>query len=455
MYAIVDVHGRVIRVDDDFADLMDEAQSSGGPVIGFESEPEMRQNPPISPQSALRSSGLSKLNWDDVMAITPKEAQLALQPFFQIRRWEDSKEFHKRFGADEFYWPPSPQANQPALMAESLIGSNYKLSKSSKENREKYEKIVPRLPKNIKARVLKADVWGLNLVPAFQPVDLVTYMDENVDGNGEKLSNHTLTQIGRKTAEAYAAFKPAVDDDDDLEQISRKMKVNLCVGSSAECRNACLVYAGQNGAAFHNTASKLARTHALLAKPEHFMRMLVVAVDKFQRRARSAGSTPYFRMNVLSDIPWELVLPEFFDHFSQIQFYDYTKVPGRTDLPENYDLTFSYSGINLDAVRQEQRAFQRRAAFVFLFEDVGQKEAIDYDMPRSFLGLPVVDGDLYDIRSLDPENVIVGLRWKIPMGQEIDPRTKKMKFVIQCDLVDGKIVVAKTPRNQLFEEDAP
>lgn len=438
MYALVDVHGRVIRVDDDFVDLMDEAQSSGGPVIGFESEQDMRQNPPISPQSALRSSGLSKLNWNDVMSITPKEAQLALHPFFQIRRWEDSKKFHKQFGADEFYWPPSPQANQPALMAESLIGSNYKLSKSSKENREKYEKIVPRLPKSIKARVLNADVWGLNLVPAFQPVDLVDYMDENVDGNGERLSNHTLTQIGRDTAAEHT-----------------RPKVNLCVGSSAECRNACLVYAGQNGAAFHNTASKLARTHALLAKPEHFMRMLGLAVDKFQRRVRSEGSTPYFRMNVLSDIPWELVLPEFFDHFSQVQFYDYTKVPGRTDLPKNYDLTFSYSGANLQAVREEQRRFKRRAAFVFLFKDVGQKEAIDYDMPRSFMGRPVVDGDLYDIRSLDPPGVVVGLRWKIPMGQEIDPRTKNMKFVIQCDLVDGRFVVAKTPGNQLFNEDEP
>ena len=61
---------------------------------------------------------------------------------------------------------------------------------------------------------------------------------------------------------------------------------------------------------------------------------------------------------VLSDIPWEnvIVLKAFhtlknrvlewniFDLFPKIQFYDYTKAPTRHKLPENYHLTFSYSG---------------------------------------------------------------------------------------------------------------
>lgn len=414
MYALVDVHGRTLDVGDDFHTLMREGGSS---VIGFEKEHELVPNA-LTPEQALKVTRLPPLDWDEVMRTSPKEAQMRLRPYFQVRRWEDSKKFHNRFGAKSHYWPPSTQFDQPASMAEALIGSNYKLSK----NKDHAEYITPRLPPAIRSRVLAADVWGLNLVPATQPRDLIAYMQENADANGEVLARHGLTTIGRKTIETMPP-------------------INLCAGSSKECRQACLVYAGQNGAAFYNTVIKLARTHALLGDPVAFMRMLVLAIEKFERRARGEGSTPYFRMNVLSDIPWEIWAPGIFDRFPRLQFYDYTKVPGRRP-PKNYDLTFSFSGTNMSDVQSEIRT--RRVTFVFLLP-VGYDAAMDYELPKRFLGLPVVDGDLSDVRPLDPQKAIVGLRWKIPMGQAIDPKKTKMKFVIECKEVDGHFVAATTP----------
>lgn len=421
MYALLDAHGRTLRIDDDFADLMNEGGSS---VIGFEKERELLPNA-LTPEQALKVTRLPKLDWDEVMRTPVKDAQERLRPYFQVRRWENSKKFHARFGAKSHYWPPSKQFDQPAAMAEALIGSNYKLSK----NKEHAEYITPRLPPSIRARVLAADVWGLNLVPAGQPRELVDFMQQNPDENGEPLARHGLTTIGRKTIESMPP-------------------INLCAGSSKECRQACLVFAGQNGAAFYNTVIKLARTHALFGDPVAFMRMLVLAIDKFEKKAHREGSTPYFRLNVLSDIPWELWAPGIFEQFPRLQFYDYTKVPGRRP-PKNYDLTFSFSGTNMNDVRSEIR--HRRATFVFLLP-VGYDTAMDYALPESFMGMPVVDGDLSDVRPLDPKHSIVGLRWKIPMGQAIDPKKSKMRFVIECHEEGGEFVAATTPGAETFAD---
>ena len=142
------------------------------------------------------------------------------------------------------------------------------------------------------------------------------------------------------------------------------------------------------------------------------------------------------RLNVFSDIPWELVFPEIFALVPGT-YYDYTKVPHR-EVPSNYDLTFSYSGRNLDdAVGELERG--RMIAVVFLTQR--------HQTPSTFLGVPVVDGDLSDARPLDPPQVIVGLAYKLPKGQG-KISVKDNVFLVPVHEIDGQLVAALVPRDQ-------
>lgn len=214
--------------------------------------------------------------------------------------------------------------------------------------------------------------------------------------------------------------------------------INTCVGASKECIAACLVYAGQNESDPYNAKLKFAKTNALFQDPQAMGRMLFEACHR-QAESRSKD-VRMVRLNVFSDIPWERVFPEMFQELSGLQFYDYTKVPFR-DTPSNYDLTFSYSGRNLEDVMAEiDRG--RRAAVVFLTDK--------HRLPSSFLGLPVVDGDLSDARPLDPTSAIVGLAYKPPLKseQQAKAHAEENVFIVPVQEVDGALVAAIVPRQQ-------
>jgi hypothetical protein len=103
--------------------------------------------------------------------------------------------------------------------------------------------------------------------------------------------------------------------------------------------------------------------------------------------------------------------------FPDVQFYDYTKVPNRITLVEkykNYDLTFSYSGENLDEC---VNMLDKHIRVAVVFKKV----------PSEFWGRPVIDGDKYDMRYRDDRDVIVGLKYKRVRNK----LTETNKFVIQ------------------------
>jgi hypothetical protein len=85
--------------------------------------------------------------------------------------------------------------------------------------------------------------------------------------------------------------------------------------------------------------------------------------------------------------------------FPAIQFVDYTKNPNRLDgAPGNLDLTLSYSVEN-DADCVKALLSGHNVAMIF-----------DGGLPSSFAGFPVINGDLHDLRHLDPKGGhIVGL----------------------------------------------
>lgn len=366
------------------------------------------QNPAAArmPDLALASCGFAPID-RDALKMRLSEAHALLRPYF------DGLPYHGS---------PTKLYDTPLGMVDGWIGQNYKTEKPSQD---------PGRP---------AQVMGLSLVPAHHA---------RLASQGEgPYANLFLPPQQRRGAPPVNAKAIATEGRSMVARWKRELpraadtnKFSFCVGSSQDCRDSCLVFAGQNGADRYNTYRKVAQTMALLNEPEAFARVLVEAIDRWLRSKTilGGGVRPFMRMNVLSDVPWELVAPWIFEYYDEawipggavgrsLTFYDYTKVPGRRT-PRNYDLTFSFSGTNANRewAADEIRDRGRRIAVVFIghkkagdrwvpVRQKGAKAIAEISLPRTFMGLRVVDGDVSDVRPYDPAPACVGLRWKTPSG---------------------------------------
>lgn len=194
---------------------------------------------------------------------------------------------------------------------------------------------------------------------------------------------------------------------------SRLSGYNVCPKASAGCAAACLNTAGRGGMFRKGETTnviqqaRIRRTKALFENRELFLELLVADVEKLVKQAAKLNLIPAVRLNGTSDLRWE-VLPVVrngvtFDNmmaaFPTLQFYDYTKLTNRRDLPANYHLTYSLSEDNADA---DVHGMIGRMNVAIVFQSV----------PTEFLGYPVVNGDETDLRFLDAAGVIVGLKAK-------------------------------------------
>jgi hypothetical protein len=186
-------------------------------------------------------------------------------------------------------------------------------------------------------------------------------------------------------------------------------KWNTCsMAKTAKCDVACLNSAGR-GAFSSVQLARINKTTWFFTERNTFMQQLVVDIAKLIKKANKKGLQPLVRLNGTSDIRWESVAftgvdgieyVNIFAAFPDVTFYDYTKDANRKDLPSNYDVTFSYSGVEGFQPYVEKALLNNmRMAVVFRKEQ---------DIPQSFMGIPVVSGDKSDVRHLD-DKVIVGL----------------------------------------------
>lgn len=173
----------------------------------------------------------------------------------------------------------------------------------------------------------------------------------------------------------------------------------------AGCKAGCLNTAGRG--AFNNVQlARKRKTELLRDSPDLFYELLNKDIERLQRKAIRESKTLAVRLNGTSDIVIERVWPELFQRFSDVQFYDYTKIFTRAGhaLPDNYNLTLSYSA-----------ADNRYASNVIKYAD---KHNVNYSvvfrdsLPATFNGRTVINGDVSDLRFNDPTGVIVGLTAK-------------------------------------------
>lgn len=197
----------------------------------------------------------------------------------------------------------------------------------------------------------------------------------------------------------------------------------VCPFRSPGCSAACLMYAGNPMYFAAKNEARRKKTNLFFDKRDLFFNILALEISKALEVAKAADMEPAFRLNGTSDIAYEIktfVLLDWvaekigrkhsakrgtiIDLFSDVQFYDYTKIPGRKP-PKNLHLTFSESEINAVFVQQAIKNGMNIAS-------VFPKKSV----PEYHLGLKVIDGDEHDYRPADPKGVVVGLKVKGSKG---------------------------------------
>lgn len=180
----------------------------------------------------------------------------------------------------------------------------------------------------------------------------------------------------------------------------------VCPYSTPECRANCLgTETGQN--VFKNALNaKINRTRMFFDDPGAFKEQLHAEINLANKAAHRAGEQLAVRLNVYSDVKWEVEFPELFYSFGDVQFYDYTKIPRRFELPLNYHLTYSYSGTEKSKDAASEYIANGNSIAVVFPTRKGQP------LPGRWEGVQVVDGDLNDYRPADPSPCVVGLRFK-------------------------------------------
>lgn len=189
--------------------------------------------------------------------------------------------------------------------------------------------------------------------------------------------------------------------------------VNLCANAViAGCVKACLFTAGR-GAMSNVMLSRLRKTLYFNQYRDQFMAQLDKELKLERNKAKRKGYKLIVRLNGTSDIRFENIPVagyagrNIMQAFPDIQFYDYTKLANRRNVPANYDLTFSYSGVEAyQPFVAKAVANGERIAVVFRNRAIVETMLANGD---TFLGLPVVDGDDTDIRHLDAKGVVVAL----------------------------------------------
>jgi hypothetical protein len=200
---------------------------------------------------------------------------------------------------------------------------------------------------------------------------------------------------------------------------------NVCPHASPECIKLCLNTAGR-GAMDPVQQARIRKTQLFHASPKAFVEALDGDIIRARRKADRLSMRLAVRLNGTSDLPWENLGGEkkrsIMLRHPDLTFYDYTKNPERMyrylsgEMPKNYKLTFSRSESNEDAATAVTRLGGNVAA-VFTTKK-------GRDLPDTYLGAPVIDGDTHDLRFLDPSGVVVGLRAK---GKA---KTSRSDFVI-------------------------
>jgi len=195
-------------------------------------------------------------------------------------------------------------------------------------------------------------------------------------------------------------------------------KINICPKASKGCAAACLFTAGRG--AFSNVIkARQNKTEYYLQDKKAFIKQLSSELIKIDKKASKNKNQTLIRLNGTSDLDFIFLLKKYanFDisNYNNLHFYDYTKILGKVKKysnNKNYTLTFSRAEDN------EQDIFKA------VKYGANVSAVFNGNLPKTYKGIPVIDGDKTDNEMLKYKGFILGLKAK---GKA---KTDKSGFVI-------------------------
>jgi len=184
-------------------------------------------------------------------------------------------------------------------------------------------------------------------------------------------------------------------------------KINICPKASEGCAAACLYSAGRG--AFSNVQkARQNKTEYYLNDKIGFINNLSNQIIKEYNKAKKGNYKIAFRLNGTSDLDFVYLLQKYASlNITDLKdfalFYDYTAILGKAKKylnHDNYFVTFSRKENNHDEVDEAIKLGVNVSA---VFSD---------DLPKTYKGVKVIDGDKSDILMTYNKGVILGLKAK-------------------------------------------
>ena len=184
--------------------------------------------------------------------------------------------------------------------------------------------------------------------------------------------------------------------------------ITLCKDASVNCIKVCLYTAGMG--IFSNVQlSRINKANYFVSDKKAFLAQLLKEIKREIKKASDKNEKIAFRLNGTSDIDFLYLLDKHFDFnvdllaYDKVYFYDYTKSLPRAKRYQNYrnyTLTFSKSEINQ---KETNEALNLGINVAAVFSS---------DLPKTYKGVKVVDGDKTDLEMIKHKKVILGLKAK-------------------------------------------
>ena len=183
--------------------------------------------------------------------------------------------------------------------------------------------------------------------------------------------------------------------------------INLCPKASQGCALACLFTAGR-GKFTNVQQARINKTNYYLFDKQKFMDQLAKEINKIALKSIITNEKFALRLNTLSDVDFVYQLKKYCDldllnddTYKNIIVYDYTAIIGKVKkyLGTRYHLTLSRKEDN------EQDVLE-------VLEMGGNVAIVFKELPQTYKGYTVIDGDKTDLEMTKYKNVVLGLKAK-------------------------------------------
>ena len=238
-------------------------------------------------------------------------------------------------------------------------------------------------------------------------------------GIGYLLGSSTKIEASNNAGSGYLSYIQYLSPADGYSRATNERAPSLCPYATKGCTVGCLGISAGRMRFTSVQQAQVKRTRLYIKDEAGYYAVLADEILRAKRKADREGLQLSVRLNGTSDLIWEnkafhvLDIPFYniFEAFPDVIFYDYTKIPlrhrQRALTTPNYHLTYSYTGEDVSVERANE------------YLSIGVGVSVVYTgctVDRLLKMFPsvktIVDGDLHDMRFLDPAGSVVLLKAK-------------------------------------------